>query len=173
MDGKAVFKTQIEWSRQIVNGTMANVDADVSHYTPGGKAHPIGATYAHIVLAEDFIVNMLIRGKTPLVMGEWAAKTGLSDMPPPPGQGDMFAWANKVQVDLGKLQDYAKAVYAATDEYVDSLTPEELDRQMSIPGFPDGPVASFLTIAAVVHPSNHIGEISAMKGIQGLQGYPF
>lgn len=172
MDAVSLFKTQIGFTHEVVEGTMANVDADVCHKTPGGKAHPIGATYAHIVLSEDFIVNMIIRGQTPLVMGEWAGKAGVSEPPPMPG-GDLFGWANRVKVDVDQLRKYAQAVYASTSEYVSSLSEGDLDRELDVPGFGKNTLAYYLNVGAVVHPSNHIGEVSAMKGIQGLQGYPF
>jgi hypothetical protein len=173
MNAIDLLKTQINFAHEVVEGTIANVDDAACHNTPGGKAHPIGATYAHTILSEDFIVNMMCRGSTPLMMGEWAGKAGISEPPPMPGQGDMFAWANSVKVDLEQTRKYAQAVYANTLEYVSSLSPEDLDREMDIPGFGKNSLAWFINIATVVHPSNHIGEVSAMKGIQGLQGYPF
>jgi hypothetical protein len=173
MNAVDLFKMQIKFAREVAEGTMADVDADVGHQTPGGKAHPICATYAHTLMSEDFIVNMLIRGKTPLVMGEWAGTVGISEPPPMPGTPGTFEWANRVKVDVGQLKDYAQAVYASTDDYMSTATPEELDREMEVPGFGKNSVAFFLNVASVVHPSNHIGEVSAMKGIQGMQGYPF
>jgi hypothetical protein len=115
---------------------------------------------------------MMLRGSTPLLMGEWAGKTGASEPPPPPG-GDTFGWANRVKVDLEATQKYAQAVYANTEAYVSSLSAEDLERIVDIPGFGKEPLAYFLSIAAVIHPSNHIGEVSALKGVQGAKGYPF
>jgi len=34
-------------------------------------------------------------------------------------------------------------------------------------------LGGFITTIAIVHTSNHVGEISCMKGIQGAKGYPF
>jgi hypothetical protein len=78
-----------------------------------------------------------------------------------------------VKIDLGQAQEYAKAVYKNTDEYVASLSPDDLDREIDMPGFPKMSAGGWIALAAVVHPSNHIGEISAMKGIKGGKGYPF
>lgn len=172
MDAIAMFRVQMNGAHDIVEGTIDNVTNDQCHHIPGGKAHPIGATYAHIVMSEDFIVNMMLRGSTPLLMGEWAGKTGASEPPPPPG-GEVFAWANRVQVDLAQTREYAKAVYKNTDDYLNTLSAEDLDRIVDIPGLGKQPLAYFLSLAAIIHPSNHIGEVSALKGIQGAQGYPF
>lgn len=172
MDAIATLRTQINAAHQIVEGTIADCTREVLDHIPGGKAHPVGATYAHILMSEDFIVNMMLRGQTPLLMGEWAGKTGASEPPPPPG-GDMFGWANRVRVDLDAARKYAQAVYANTNSYLDTLAESDLDRIVDIPGFGKEPLAFFLSIAAVIHPSNHVGEISALKGVQGMTGYPF
>ena len=34
-------------------------------------------------------------------------------------------------------------------------------------------LGAFITMTSVIHPSNHIGEISCLKGLQGAKGYPF
>jgi hypothetical protein len=172
MDAISLLKQQIDMSHETVEGTVADLTPEICNQSPGGKAHPIGATYAHMTMSEDFIINMIIRGSSPLLMGEWAGKTGVSEPPPAPG-GDVFGWANRVQVDIPKTQEYAKAVYKATQDYVSTLSPEDLTREVDVPGFPKTNVSFWISVAAVVHPANHVGEISAMKGIQGLKGYAF
>lgn len=172
MDGVSALKQQIKTSHDIVEGTVADVTKEQADNIPGGKAHPIGATYAHILISEDFIVNMICKGSQPLLMGEWAGKTGASEPPPPPG-GDVFAWANRVKIDLDALRKYGQAVYTNTEAYLDSLKPEDLDREMEVPGFGKGTLSYYIGIGALIHPANHVGEISALKGIQGAQGYPF
>ena len=171
MNGIEVMRSQIKASHDIVEGTAADLTDEQCHHKPGGKAHPIGATYVHLATSEDFIINML-RGQPPLMAGEWAGKVGASE-PPPPFGGDVFAWANSVKVDLGQAREYAKAVYQNTDDYVASLSDADLDREIDVPGFGKNPLAYYIGIAALIHPANHVGEISALKGVQGARGYPF
>ena len=172
MDPSSMLKMQIETAHNIVEGTLNGVDQKLCHKLPEGEAHPIGATYGHLVAGEDFLITMAIRGKTPLAMGEWAGKTGLSEPPPGPG-GDLLAWAKKVQVDLDQTRKYAQAVYANTTDYVGSLSADDLAEQIELPGFGKNSRADFLNVIGVIHPSNHCGEIAAMKGMNGVQGYPF
>lgn len=171
MNAVEAMRIQINTSHQIVEGTVADLTPELCDHIPGGKAHPIGATYYHIVTAEDFIVNN-IRGQTPLMMGEWAGKTGVSEPPPAPG-GDFFGWANRVKVDIGQARKYAEAVYANTNAYLDSLTDADLDKEIDAPGIGKNSLAYYLGIGALIHPANHVGEISALKGVQGATGYPF
>ncbi|MEK7247219.1 MAG: DinB family protein, partial [Chloroflexota bacterium] len=139
---------------------------------PGGTAHPIGALYAHMVVSEDFVVNGMVRGAAPLMMSAFAGKTGLSEPPPMPG-GDLHGWAVKVQIDLDALKAYDKAVRAATDEFLAGASDADLDKKVAFGQMGDQPVSYILGLIALVHPSNHIGEISALKGVYGGKGYPF
>ena len=102
----------------------------------------------------------------------WEGKTGLSEMPPqaPPWN----EWAGQVQVDLDSLRGYAQAVYANTDSYLASLSDEDLNRSLDLSavGLGQQTVGSFLSIL-VFNIHTHTGEIACLKGLQGLQGYPF
>jgi len=51
------------------------------------------------------------------------------------------------------------------------LQPEELDRKVNLFGAPH-PVADVLAVI-VSHVTAHLGEIAALKGIQGAQGLPY
>jgi hypothetical protein len=167
-----LLRSQINASHEIVEGTVADLTAEMCDKQVEGKAHPIGATYAHLVSAEDFIINMLMRGQTPLMMGTCAGKTGMSEPPPGPG-GDTYGWATSVKVDLAQAREYAQEVYKTTDEWLATLSDEDLDKEMDVPGFGKNTLAYYVGIGALIHPANHIGEISALKGIQGAKGYPF
>ncbi|HEY8765874.1 MAG TPA: DinB family protein [Dehalococcoidia bacterium] len=167
-----LIKQQLGITRMIFDGTMADVTDSQCAKLPGGVAHPIGATFAHSVMSEDFVVNMMVKGGQPLMMGPFANKTGVSEPQPMPG-GDVFAWAQRVKVDLPALRQYAQAVHKATDEYVAGLSDEDLDRKIDFVEMGPTPISSVLTMVAIVHPSNHIGEVSALKGMEGAKGYPF
>lgn len=172
MNAIEVLRNQINASHEIVEGTVADLTPELCDAPASGKAHPIGATYAHILTAEDFIINMLCRGQQPLMMGDWAGKTGASEPPPGPG-GDTYAWATTVKVDLEQAREYAKAVYKNTDEYLNSLSEADLGEEKEIPGFGKNPLVYYLGLGALIHPANHVGEISALKGALGARGYPF
>ena len=167
-----MLNMSVETAHQIVEGTLTGVDEKLCQKLPGGDAHPIGATYAHLVTGEDFLINAMLAGKPPLAAGEWAGKTGMSEPPPGPG-GDLLAWAQKVKVDLDQTRKYAQAVYDNTKKYVASLSGDDLAEEVEFPGFGKHPRAYFINVIGVIHPSNHCGEIAMMKGMNGIQGYPF
>ncbi len=84
MNAIEALRTQINASHEIVEGTVADLTQELADHQPEGTAHPIGACYAHLLTTEDFIVNMVLRGQPPLMMGEWADKSGMSAPPPAP-----------------------------------------------------------------------------------------
>jgi hypothetical protein len=83
-------------------------------------------------------------------------------------------WARGVQIDLPTLRGYAQAVYANTDAYLANMTPEEWNRPLDLTavGMGQSTVSELLT-NILLDGAAHCGEISAVKGLQGLQGYPF
>jgi uncharacterized damage-inducible protein DinB len=171
MDAIQLLSAQIKQAHGVVSGTVADLTPEQAQWSPGGEANPIAAELIHLISAEDMFLNMMV-GRQPLGMGPFAGKTGASEPHPMGGYGD---WAKRVQADVPLVKEYMSAVFANTEEYVASLKPDELDREidLSSAGIGKMSLGDFITLTSIVHPSNHVGEISVMKGIQGAKGYPF
>jgi hypothetical protein len=171
MEMKPLVKGLLGRNREVLEGTMADVAAEHAHWAPPGKALPIGALYIHVLTAEDFFIQSLLKGGAPLWDSTWKSTMGLSEPRPPRGQ-PWEDWARRVRIEMPKLRDYAKAVYAATDAYVDGLGEADFAKEIEFNGA-KMPVGRFLLGVLCTHCANHAGEISALKGFQGLKGYPF
>ncbi len=163
-------KTTLRQQMQALHGTLEAAIGDCSpevlaRKLPGSTINSIGAIYAHTIFGEDGLLNGLVRGGTPVYFaGGWAQKVGL-EMP----QGGLEPdWAPTL--DLGLFRQYAAAVYASMDEYLASVSDAELDRVIE-PGFaPAMPVRSFVANLLAWHVATHQGEVSALKGVQGVNG---
>lgn len=154
--------------------TMQGVTPEQAHWQPpGGRVAPIGAQYAHHIIALDFLFLGFVRQQTPLALSTFAGKTGFDQ--PYPMEGDWIEWAHMVQIDLDVLRQYAQAAYAALDEQLATLSDDDLAAtiDMTPVGLGQQTLGSFLTNLLVLNAAAHTGEISAVKGLQGLQGYPF
>jgi hypothetical protein len=83
-------------------------------------------------------------------------------------------WARGLKVDVPAFRLYAQAVYAATNDYLASLTEEALSRQIDVSnmGLGQKPLSWCLNALVISHLNNMIGEISCLKGLQGARGYP-
>jgi hypothetical protein len=154
--------------------TMQGVTSDQAHWQPpGGRVAPIGAQYAHHIVALDFLYLGFVRQQQPLALSTFADKTGMSISYPM--EGDWIGWAYQVQIDLDALRKYAHAAYAAIDAQLAALSDDDLATpiDMSPVGLGQQTLGSFLMNLLVLNAAAHTGEISVVKGLQGLQGYPF
>ena len=71
------------------------------------------------------------------------------------------------------LRDYARAVFQATDAYLATVTDAALDRPVDLSEIGLGQVtAGYALMLAAGNCYMHTGEISALKGLCGLTGYP-
>jgi hypothetical protein len=171
MNAIASLREGLKWSNDLLEMVMADVTPDQLHWIPPGHAHPVGSTYAHGVIAQDMIVHNLLQGKKPLFMTTWAGKTGVSE----PSFHQSLEWARTVKIDLAQLRLYAQAVYAAVDAYIALLSEKDLEREIDLSDSGLGKRTLDWALHAIVigHTNNMSGEISAAKGAQGAQGYPF
>src|SRR5262249_18828476 len=142
-----------------------------AQWTPPGKALPRGALYIHLLTSEDFFIQSLLKGGTPLWDSSWKDRMGLSDPRPPRGQ-PWDDWARRWRIRLPPVREYEKAVFAATDAHGDSLSEADFAKEIEFMGRKMPLVGLFLGVMCT-HCANHAGEISALKGLQGLKGYPF
>src|SRR3990170_1931943 len=159
MDAVSLRSQQIRSAHEVVEGTVAALTAEQAQWKPAGKAIAAGPLYLHIAGGEDLFLNMVL-GRQPLGTGEYAGKTGVSE--PHPMGGGYDEWAQRVEIDLPQLREYVQAVFKSTEDYVAGLTPEGLDREIDLSnaGLGKMSLGAFITLTSVIHPSNHIGEIS-------------
>ena len=172
MNGVEVLKAAIGMAHQSVGMVCGDCNSSAFDYKGDGSTiNQPGAILAHAVFAEDLFVQGMMQGKQPLYVSDgWQAKTGVP-FPPTPAQTP--EWAATVHVDMATFNPYVEAVFAATDAYLDSLTDADLDRVLE-GGFGAGAkVGAFLAGIGTFHLSQHMGEIAALKGVQGLKGLPF
>jgi hypothetical protein len=153
-----------------LEGTLMGLTQEQAGWFPEGRAASIIGQYAHIVTGEDWLINIKARGAAPVMATTHAGRTGFMTPPPPVGWDH---WAREEKVELAALRDYAQAVYAATDAYLANLTDDALSRpvDMSEVGMGEQPVAAVIGLA-LLNGALHCGEISCLKGLQGLIGYP-
>ena len=170
MDAVSLLQDQVKQAHGVVEGTVGDLTPDQVAWKPGGNANPVAGLLIHLISGEDFFLRMMT-GRQPLAMGPYAGKTGASEPHP---MGNYGEWAVRVNVDIPQALDYMRAVFTSTEEYIAGLKPEDLDREIDLTnaGLGRMTLGGFISMISVIHPSNHIGEISCMKGQQGGKGYP-
>ena len=163
-------KTTLREQMQAMHGTLEAAVGDcnpeaVARKLPGATINSIGAIYAHTIFSEDGILNFMIRGQAPVYMKDgWAEKIGI-EMPHGGMEPD---W--DIKMDLPLFREYAAAVYKTTDEYLSSASDADLDRVVDLGFAPAMPVSSFVANILAWHAATHQGEVSALKGVAGVNG---
>jgi hypothetical protein len=165
-----LLRGQFQFAHNWFEGTVGDIAAEQMHWAAGGKTSPISGMYAHVILAEDAFVNAMLKGGAPLFASTFAGKTGLSEIPSNPALGE---WANHITVDPKAVRVYGKAVQESLDAYLANLQDDDLQKpfDLSMIGMGMQTVGMVLNLT-LLNVYCHAGEISAIKGLQGLKGYP-
>ncbi len=175
MDASTLLRDQLRDAHAALERTVAGLGEAELGWIPPGTANPIGATLAHVVVAEDVLVHAIFQGGAPLLASTWAGRTGLSEpMPMPgPGWGDYPAWTRRLRVDLDVLMAYAHATWASSDAWLGSLADDDLDRALDLAALGQGGRTRGWAAARllVAHCDSINGEIACLKGLQGRGGY--
>ena len=159
----------IEFIRQLLaavrrqtDEAMKDLTVDQFNWTPPGSANPISAFFIHFLNSEDAFLQIQMQAKPKIwEAGGWSEKTGVKV---PPGYSGGWEEVKNMTLALEPLLAYQQEVRAATNAFLDSLTPDELDRVVKT-ARGERSVAT-LFILVVNHALIHSGEIGALKGLQ-------
>lgn len=148
-----------DWLDQVVR----DLTPEQYSYQPDGSANPISKLHAHTLSSADFWMNLMGLGK-PMVWLAFSEKAGL-----PSNWIEIWKFAG--QIKLEDMHEYAAKLRDCFPD-VEALDDASLERELSAPFFGRRDVSFVLRLAGT-QLAIHTGEISAAKGLQGLQGLPF
>ncbi len=148
-----------DWLDQVV----ANLTPEQYAFQPDGTTNAISKLHAHTLSSADFWMNLMGLGK-PMVWLTFADQVGLPS-------NWIEIWKFDGEIKLAEMQDYAAKLRACLPD-VEALDDAALERELSAPFFGPRDVAFVLRLSGT-QLALHTGEISAAKGLQGLQGLPF
>jgi hypothetical protein len=156
-------------------GILSQVTADLTQeqadWVPPGIANPIGGTLWHAVSGADMVVFKWCGGQTPLFeRSDWREKVLLSSGPE--GESETREHLLSIKIDLPAMHAYSQALAEAIQEWLDSLTAEDLAQAQETP-VGEMTLGQMLETFVIWHINAHCGEIAALKGCLGAQGYPF
>ena len=66
MAALSILRQQFKECNEWLEATMAIVTSEHAHWKPAGSATPLGATYAHAIMTQDYVTNLAIKGGAPL-----------------------------------------------------------------------------------------------------------
>ncbi len=164
-----LLQAQFKQAHRVTEQVISDCDEEALTKVVGGNIGSISAIYAHTVFDEDGWIAG-VSGRDRLWDSDgWAEKTGLDI----PGPMQTQEWTQSgASYDLSAFREYAQAVYAATVDYLANVSDDALDAEAESGGGKMS-VATWVGAVGLWHVMSHQGEISAVKGAQGLKGLPF
>jgi hypothetical protein len=194
-----LIQSSLGFAFDILEHVVSDLTQEQADWMPPGNASPIGSLYWHAVGYSDQLVHEWCMApfrlytqqqwleaklaKRELGMGQaplrhsagWQDKVVIAAPPENPADPywELRAAREGLQVDLVALHDYAQATAQALQSWLTSLTPEDLEERSVPTPIGDYRLGSFLEFFVIWHINVHCGEISALKGCQGLKGYPW
>lgn len=164
MDAVTYARKQLESTFGLFNMCADGMSDEQYNFNPGGTCNTAAKSHVHAMTSIDFFVNGMLRGAG---LG-WTAVANANGLPANP----MEIWGFDGTIPLDAIKQYGAEVQRQALDYVASLKPEDLDRELDTRFFGKQTVAFVLQLA-VNHSMGHGGDIAAVKGMQGLKGLPF
>jgi len=163
MKNSTLLRLQLNESFDWLDQTIGDLSPEQYSWQPGGSANPISKLHAHTLSSADFWMNVMGLQKPMLWQGV-AQKLGLpSNM--------IEIWKTDAPINLSDMQEYSQSLRDAALA-VEALEDADLEREVHAPVFGRRDVGFVIRLAGT-QLAIHTGEISAAKGLQGLQGLPF
>jgi hypothetical protein len=157
MNTVELVQYSLDFAFEVLGMVTADLTQEQADWQPPGKASSITANYSHIITYINwFLEKILIPCDDSPFQKERPPETVLQD----------------VQVELSDLHTRADELRKTYRAWLSSLTPADLDMVLKTS---IGPLNLGHTVEAYIiwHINAHCGEISAIKGCQGIQGYPW
>ncbi len=140
------------------------------HMVPAGhpKANTIAWNLWHYARTEDNVVRFALQNRRPTVWVEGGYPEALGLHPAAQGTGMSTEEAQALRLkDPALFAGYMKKVWASSEEYVQTLTPADLDRKVALKFVGEMPLARVLATVGVTHGFTHFGEIELARTLVG------
>jgi hypothetical protein len=148
-----------------VKRVLNNLTQDELMWRPACGCNSIGLILFHITRSEDSLIHSCFKEKSQVwETGKWFKKLNMAENE----TGSRYTIEQVNTFQMPNLEDnlvYYTAVRAQTLEYLNSMDNAGFDRKFTMPYWGEIPIAMLFFIV-VMHTSEHIGEISYLRGLQ-------
>ena len=132
-------------------------------YRPNDHTNPIGWLVWHQTRVEDGLFSLITGNPQQWIEGGWHGKFGMGADPQERGIGHTLEQVAAFGPTVENLQGYAAAVREKTLATLDSLTADDLDREVPGPGGNPQKIGQMLGTLMLDH-FHHSGQISYLRG---------
>jgi uncharacterized damage-inducible protein DinB len=156
---------ELSGSKMALDRALKGLTQEEICWRPASGCNSIGLILLHVARSEDGFIQARLKNEPQIWESEkWYEKLNL----PVQEEGAHYTvdQVNAFKVPpLADIMAYQDAVRAKTKECLRAMTPEELERKVTFGNFGDLPVSMLFSLI-VTHASQHIGEISYLRGMQ-------
>jgi hypothetical protein len=166
----------VEWPELIVDGydrlpelmeeVLAGVRTDDLDWPPRPGCNPLGWTVWHLTRVQDSQIADLMGEADLWTRDGWHEKFGRPPDHEDSGYGHTPAQVRAFRSPSAKVQlDYLRAVTARTKQYLASLSPSDLDRELDEPWYKPLPTVGVRIVSILADCHQHAGEASYIRGL--------
>jgi hypothetical protein len=163
MEVSDYIRSELENLDRTTTRVLEGISYSEATWRPGPGCNSIALILYHSARFEDMIQSKVINNREVWETEKWYEKLKL-----PPNDIGVFKTAEEVAAfsvpSIKDLQDYYKVVRIQALSAVKSITPERLDQVIHLP-FGEFSVSAMF-VMTVSHQSQHIGEMSYLRGLQ-------
>ncbi|WP_370324984.1 DinB family protein [Euzebya sp.] len=170
MDVAALLTDAIDRIRSSLRDAVEGLEAEALAFRPDDEANPIGWLAWHTARIQDDHVAALASHEQLYVTHGWAERLGMPADESDIGYGhDRDDVAAHVPQDATTLLAYLDAVCDRTKAFLDTLTPDDLDRVVDESW--DPPVTAGVRLVSVVNDNlQHTGQAAYVRGLWERRG---
>ncbi|OGO30941.1 MAG: hypothetical protein A2Z29_00930 [Chloroflexi bacterium RBG_16_56_11] len=165
MELKEYVGMEFDGLERILKRVTDGLDQEEIIWRPACGCNSIGLILFHVARSEDSFVQARLRNKPEVwETGKWYTKLNVAENE----AGAHYTMEQVNAFPVPRLEDlmaYYSAVRAQTVAYLKTMTAAGFDKKVTMPRFGEMPAAAIFSII-VSHTSQHIGEISYLRGLQ-------
>ena len=148
-----------------VHGILNGLDASQLTWRPGEQANTIAWLIWHLTRVQDHHLSSLAGREQAWTSDGWHRKFGKPADPEETGQRYTAEQVAAVRCEPALLLDYFDAVYARSLEYLKSLAPEDLDRELDEPRWNPRPTVGVRLVSVIGDNLQHAGQAAYLRGL--------
>ena len=169
MEGTAMVIDSLGRIQNTIRRVLNGLPEEHLHYRPTPDANPICWLIWHLTRVQDHHMSDLLGVEQLWTADGWHAKFGLPADIKNTGTRHTVEDVASVRADAETLQGYYDAVYERSQEVLNALSPEDLDREINEPQYTPLPTIGVRLASIISDNTQHAGQAMYVRGmLQGL-----